>query len=282
MASASCFAVDGGIFNATEHGGATPCDGTRTPGYYDAGTGVSTCCQPGDTCGASGICRSTQPNLTESRRYYVAGCNDPNYAAPNCLRDCRRYDGYSDIVFVPTLDVWACCAKTRDGSNRPNCSDPLLDQVYNLGWGEAEFPGPIAEPFVAPRATTIASATATTTSSGGTSTGSIPPSASATDIPSVTSGLSTGTKIGLGVGISVGTLAMVAVAVFLILRRRRRTRTPGQGRTIETDMNSQASPLSTDSVADLKKDPPSAHCEIDGASTRVELDTPSRTHELLA
>lgn len=53
----------------------------------DPGNGVQACCQYGDVCVGSAICRSTSIVIGTSG-YYTGGCTDETFSAPACLSQC--------------------------------------------------------------------------------------------------------------------------------------------------------------------------------------------------
>ena len=227
------------LFNATARNGAKPCGTRSQPGLYDPESGVQTCCIGDTQCGANSICKWSgtegQPSLGSG--YYMSTCTDPTFQSPLCNRACQKYAFGSDIVFVRD-GVWACCGKTTDGTNEPNCSAPLLGQAYNLGWSPDQFPGPINAVYTLAASTTIAQATSSTSSSSSI-TSTTPATSAITRIAAITTatadstaitnsiapihtGIGTGAKAGIGVGVALGALALVSLATFWVLRRRQR------------------------------------------------------------
>jgi hypothetical protein len=187
-----------------------------------------------DECGANNICRVASNTSATYRKYgsgfYLGGCTDSTFKAEMCRNNCKKYTGDSDVVFVQE-GIWACCGKTTDGSNEPNCSIPLLDQAYNVGWSDKDFPGPIDETYSPAATTTVTSLESTSSASSSTAlTRTADPTVNTTgiDSSSAVSG-STGdgngsgglnvAAIGAGVGAGVGVMLLI-LGMFLFWRHR--------------------------------------------------------------
>lgn len=203
------------------------CVNNSQAGFYDQVHDAQTCCFRTEECGAGSMCKSSSISGTGSG-YHSSGCTDPTYQSPLCPRYCVG----RDMVHVGD-GIWACCSRTTDGSDAPNCSNPLLNQVWDLGWSPEQFPGSINLAYTPANATILAQATTSSTSTtasrtsaiSGAATTTVPPE-STTSIGSVDadrSGLGIGAKAGIGVGVSLGVLALALVATFWALRSRRRT-----------------------------------------------------------
>ena len=53
-------------------------------------SGVSACCNDGDSCLEYSICHFTHPSPSDKSKsgFYIGGCTDPSYDDPVCLRQC--------------------------------------------------------------------------------------------------------------------------------------------------------------------------------------------------
>lgn len=289
MGSPTCYNYASGIYNDTFYD-SFPCGNKNSPGLDDPVTGFQSCCHSGDECGANNICKwgssnSSADHPAHGSGYYVGGCTDPTFQAPMCRHDCKTFNSASDIVFLEN-GTWACCGKTNDGSNEPNCSAPLLDQAYDLGWAASQFPGPINAIYTPAATMTIASldvkATSSVSSSNGgggsstaPSTSTLAPNASTSASAAVasSSGLTTGAKAGIGVGLSLGVLILVAIVIVFALRHKRRRTPQCQPVLIQAGYIDPGTRRRVE-VSEL------ASGKSPGHQYFGELDSSSRTHEL--
>ncbi|PMD25451.1 hypothetical protein NA56DRAFT_642453 [Hyaloscypha hepaticicola] len=192
------------------------------------GPGIQTCCNSGDFCLSNDTCYTPTTkygqgvmNLSQPYPYnwYVAGCTDPTYTAPQCSNLCY---GYLGLIKPCSGDNWSCgCSLgvtcTCDNSGGTNFTMVPPSQLSTL----ASISGKTAITWTS---STTSSSTyssiitsSTTSSTAVTSTSSPPPAPSSNN----------DTKIGAGVGVPLGIIVLVASGLAFFFWRRSHKKSDG-------------------------------------------------------
>ncbi|KAE9368765.1 hypothetical protein N431DRAFT_547673 [Stipitochalara longipes BDJ] len=168
----------------------------------------SSCCKAGDICYSNGLCAPGPTEPTGITPFFLDGCTDTSFAAPNCIPSCLTITG-NGVQNCPLLGANHFCCYGFGGCN---CSDP--NAVFTLQAGTIVTTiDPSATYTASVSSTATSSAATTTTSSGPTGTGSTSP----TSTPAPTHG------VAIGVGVGIGTVAVAALAGlgYFFWRRRK-------------------------------------------------------------
>lgn len=175
------------------------CPGTRTQ------TGHYRCCGIKDTCLGYGICHHDKSTHGRSN-FYIAGCNDPEYADSIACNGICNTQRRPDIVFDSNTSLWSCCGTGEDGQLR--CDEP----------GQLEFLAPAPDILAKTNSTETVNGTmlgtATITLAGARAT------TTASDSHSSAHGLSTAAQAGIAIGVIVPVVFFGVVAFFIMKRRQ--------------------------------------------------------------
>ncbi|KAL8664366.1 MAG: hypothetical protein Q9168_007918 [Polycauliona sp. 1 TL-2023] len=252
--SSGCYVIH--KHNQIEQWSQSPCG--------DPSTGPQACCQYGQICVGSSICRFTGA-FAGSSGYYTGGCTDKTFKDAACLGQCGTL-GASDIVFNSSTGLWACCSRKNIGG--PDCSVPLLDTTF-----QAPSPQDLKGTFLAPLqgqpaeypSTSDMSSTQSTSSTAASAT---PPSSAGSSAasPTPSGGLSGGQKAGIGVGGAIAWFSLMALLYWFWWRRRRGRKNAG----FEPEKPSLKPPAARTAL--LEEEKPN-HLELDSKQKPYELDS---------
>ncbi|KAF2166950.1 hypothetical protein M409DRAFT_54711 [Zasmidium cellare ATCC 36951] len=86
-----------------------------------ASSATTACCAYGELCTADSICYNASSSGTD--RWYVAGCNDPDYEASVCRKSCGS-NSLTYIQWDSSTDLWQFCG---DGG----CSGGVTNETFS-------------------------------------------------------------------------------------------------------------------------------------------------------
>ncbi len=105
----SCWRKVGGGEQNITHYSSIPC--------APSGSGTVSCCDTGDTCLSSGICKYTHaPSGPDQSGYYVGGCTDHSLQSPVCNNACSKFRGL--CIKIRNLALLSCYLRR---SSLPRC-----------------------------------------------------------------------------------------------------------------------------------------------------------------
>ncbi|KAF2115736.1 hypothetical protein BDV96DRAFT_599306 [Lophiotrema nucula] len=229
--STDCFLPNGTKYDDGNH---LPCNTTAVEnGEYSA------CCSLTDLCLTNGMCRNQGDDNKGYNYYWRSGCTDHTFKDPACPPYCISNEddrGINHLVLnclASDNAKWACAPPEIQTA-------PLTGSILTDGCDEQSYAFSALPPLIyttvtlaaVPHITTTATASSFSSVSRGsaaTDTTATPaittsPSSPSTSLqPASSSGLSSGTRVGLGVGISLGAVLLTLIGVIIILLRRRKT-----------------------------------------------------------
>ncbi|KAL2109712.1 hypothetical protein VUR80DRAFT_2114 [Thermomyces stellatus] len=187
--------------------------------------GESTCCTAGSICWSNGVCQEDLPGLP--RDYTRAGCTDPTWRDPACLRECEELP-HDIMVGIRPCDgiedgTSYCCDDGEKGRGSFHCCN-TKSLIFTLGKSPPTILAEMPTVWTPPASTeTTTSSDPTLTSSGASA------RTSAADVEdagasagSDGSGGSGNLWVGVGVGLGVGLPAAAAIIGATIFFRRRK------------------------------------------------------------